>query len=201
MTNKKKSEEKIGLFGGTFDPIHIGHTIIAEWILNYLKLNKIIFIPNKIHPFSKRENIIPAKMRAEMLDMAIKDFPFFEMDTIEIDRPGISYAVDTIRKMIADYPQIKFFYIMGEDNLNKFSLWKESDEILNLVTVVTFRRKNSGNNALSQKCLDKMLRLETPYFDLSSTDVRERIKRNQNFQSLLYPEVYRYIVKNNLYKQ
>ena len=201
MVIENNQKEKIGLFGGTFDPIHLGHTIIAEWILNYLSLNRIIFIPNKIHPFSKRENIISAEIRAEMIRIAIKDFPFFEMSTIEIERPGISYTVDTIRAMLSDYPQAEIFYIMGEDNLEKFALWKDSGEILELAKVVTFRRRNSGKIGISREDIDKMVRLETPYFDISSTDVRERIKKRQNFQSLLYPGVYRFIIEKNLYQQ
>lgn len=201
MVIEKNQKEKIGLFGGTFDPIHLGHTIIAEWVLNQLSLDRIIFIPNKIHPFSKRENIISAETRAEMIRMAVKDFSFFEMSTIEIERPGVSYTVDTIRAMLTDYPQAEIFYIMGEDNLEKFALWKDSEDILELAKVVTFRRRNSGKIGNSFEYLDKMIKLESPYFDISSTDVRERIKRKQKFQSLLHPRVYGYIIENNLYQQ
>ncbi len=193
-------KEKIGLFGGTFDPIHLGHTLIAEWMLNYLDLTKVIFIPNKIHPFAKRENIIPAEERAEMIRLAIKDFPFFEMSTLEIERLGVSYTVDTIRTMIKDYPDAEIYYIMGEDNLDKFTLWKKSEEILKLARVVTFRRRSGAKTSLPERYLDKMLRLKSPYFDISSTDVRERIKKGEKYQSLLYPQVYRYIMGNNLYR-
>ncbi len=198
MINNKKNE-KIGLFGGTFDPIHIGHTVIAEWIQNYLNLNKIEFIPNRIHPFSKRQNIISAEVRAEMIKLAINDFPDFEMSTIELKRPGISYTVDTIRAMITEFPFAEIYYIMGEDNLEKFELWKDAVDILDLAQVVTFRRSNTVNDKPVNINTNKMLKLESPYVDISSTEVRNRIKNHRNFQSLLCPAVYQYIVKHNLY--
>jgi len=200
VINRKK-KEKIGLFGGTFDPIHLGHTIIAEWIKNYLELNEIIFIPNKIHPFSKRENIIPADIRAEMIQKAINNFPYFKLSTIELKRPGISYTVDTIRSLMSEFPNAEIYLIMGEDNLAKFESWKEATEILNLVQVVTFRRRNDVMEESVNINTDKMLKLKSPYIDISSTEIRDRIKNSRNFQSLLYPDVYQYIVKHNLYKQ
>ena len=199
INNNKK--EKIGLFGGTFNPIHLGHTVIAEWIQNYFSLNKIVFIPNRIHPFSKRQNIISAEIRAEMIKIAINDFPDFEMSTIELKRPGISYTVDTIRAMIAEFPFAEIYYIMGEDNLEKFESWKEAVEILNLAQVVTFRRSNTVKDKQLNINTNKMLKLKSPYVDISSTEVRNRIKNHWNFQSLLCPDVYQYIVKHNLYKQ
>ena len=200
MINSKK-KEKIGLFGGTFDPIHLGHTIIAEWIKNYLELNEIIFIPNKIHPFSKRENIISADIRAEMIKKTINNFPYFKLSTIELKRPGISYTVDTIRSLMSEFPNAEIYLIMGEDNLAKFESWKEAAEILNLVQVVTFRRRNDTMEESVNINTDKMFKLKSPYIDISSTEIRDRIKNSRNFQSLLYPDVYQYIVKHNLYKQ
>jgi nicotinate-nucleotide adenylyltransferase len=195
--NSAAGEDKIGLFGGTFDPIHIGHILIAEWILNFLGLSKIIFIPNKIHPFFKRENITAAEKRAEMIRMVTDDFPFFEISTIEIEREGISYTIDTIRDMSRLYPGAEIYYIIGEDNLHKFELWKDSEKILKMAKVVTFRRGNSGKFDLKSK---QILTLNSPLFDISSTDVRMNIKENKKYQSLVYPKVYQYIEDNNLYR-
>jgi nicotinate-nucleotide adenylyltransferase len=189
--------KRIGLFGGTFDPIHIGHTIVTEWIYDSLELDKIFFIPNYIHPFQKRTNITPAQKRLQMLKLAVKDYPDFEISSIELDRKDVSYTVDTIRYFKKNYPGTELFYIIGADIIAEFFSWREPHEILRLANIVVFNR--STTNFREPFKNEKLIYIDSPFIEISSTHVRHRIKENRSFRSLLAPKVYEFIIENKLY--
>jgi len=190
-------QERIGLFGGTFDPIHLGHTIIAEWMLHNLNLEKVYFIPNYIHPFQKRNNITPNDMRFQMLSLALKNYPKFEISTFEIDGDNTSYAIDTIIYFKELYPGNDLFYIIGKDNISDFHKWKEPEEIFRLAEVVVFNRKEvSQAQTVYSK---KFVYTDSPIIEISSSFIRKSIKTNKPFQSLLHPSVYEFIRKDDLY--
>lgn len=187
-------KERIGLFGGTFDPIHVGHTIVAEWLQFKLDLKEIHFIPNYIHPFSKRDDISASEDRLKMLELALSEFPAFKICKHEIEKKEISYSIDTIRYFRKKYPDYQLYYLMGGDNINEFRLWKNSDDIFKLATVVVYnrivRRKNKSI---------KFQFIDSPLIEISSSQIREHIKKGYPYRSFLHPDVYHYIEKKRLY--
>jgi nicotinate-nucleotide adenylyltransferase len=188
-------EKRIGLFGGTFDPVHLGHIIVAEWMQSKLDLEAVHFIPNYIHPFAKREDISNSSHRLKMLELALAEYPDFKICRYEIEKNEISYSIDTIRYFQKQYPDSQLFYLIGADNIAEFDLWKEADEIFKLATVVVFNRKGDDRNQSG-----KFGYVDSPLIEISSSEIREHIKIGLPYQSFLHPDVYNYIEKNKLYR-
>ena len=187
---------KIGLFGGTFDPVHAGHLIIAEWVLEELQLDHLFFIPAFLHPFHKRSDIAPAQKRLEMLQMALSGYKRFSADRVEIEREGVSYAVDTIRYFRKKYEGAELFYLIGGDNLADFERWKEPQAIKKLTNLVVYER----GSAIVKAGNKDILIPQSPFIDISSTQIRRRIADGKSCRSLLPPGVYDYIIENGLYR-
>ena len=131
---------KIGLYGGTFDPIHSAHLLIAQFIQEDLNLEKIIFIPSGTPPH--KEVFLPPEQRLEMVQLALANNPDFDVSMIESKNPDVSYSVDTISKLNEEFnlPKDDLIWIIGSDNFVDFDKWKEPDKILNMCTVVVFPR-------------------------------------------------------------
>ncbi len=187
-------KKRIGLFGGTFDPIHLGHTIVAEWLQFKLDLNEIHFIPNYIHPFSKRDNISGPEHRLKMLELALSEFPAFKICKHEIKSKEISYSIDTIHYFRKKYPDYQLYYLIGGDNIDEFHLWKNSDDIFRLVTVVVYNRTVRSENKPN-----KFQFIDSPLIEISSSQIREHIKKGYPYRSFLHPDVYHYIEQKKLY--
>lgn len=194
--NSDRHPQKIGLFGGTFDPVHIGHLIVAEWVCDALGLDRIIFVPNRIHPFHKRQGISESQARFEMLQLALRPFPKFEISRFELDRDRVSYTIDTVRHFKERFPNAELFVIIGADNLDEFDKWKEPQAILQLAHLVVYNRKGYHKRPES----GRIIYLETPHIEISSTQIRERLKNGQACRALLPGEVYDYILKHHLYR-
>jgi len=189
---------RIGLFGGTFDPIHMGHLIVAEWITDSLEIDKTIFIPNNIHPFRKRGDIEEAGHRLKMIELAINPYPRFDVSDVEIRREGVSYTIDTLQHFISEYPDSGIYYVMGADNLKDFTSWKQPHEILKLVNLVVYNR--AGTEIDESLDHERMILIDSPYIDISSTHIRHRIAKGRAFRTLVPPGVYEYIIDNKLYQ-
>jgi nicotinate-nucleotide adenylyltransferase len=196
MVNKRLT--RIGLFGGTFDPVHMGHLIVAEWVTDSLELDKTIFIPNNIHPFRKRGDIGKAGDRVKMIELAIRDYPRFDVSEVEIRREGVSYTIDTLQHFIREYTGASIYYMMGADNLKDFTSWKQPHEILKLVHLVLYNRP--GTELDESLDHERMILIDSPYIEISSTHIRHRISRGRSFQSLVPPGVYQYIIRHKLYQ-
>ena len=190
-----RRKKRIGLFGGTFDPVHLGHTIVAEWVQSKLGLDTVYFIPNYIHPFAKREDILNSAHRLKMLELAISDYPDFKICRYEIEKNEISYSIDTIHYFQEQFPKSELYYLIGADNIDEFDLWKEANEIFKLATVVVFNRKgDNGNESAKFKYVD------SPVIEISSSQIRNRLKTGLPYRSFIHPDVYNYIEKNKLYR-
>ncbi len=189
--------KKIGLFGGTFDPIHIGHIIVAEWVQDALDLQTVFFIPNLIHPFGKRKDITPAEHRLNMLRLAVKPFERFRISDYEIQKGGISYAIETIEYFESQMPQARLYYFIGADNLADFHKWHRYEEILQKVQLVVYDRKEGQVPENLPK--EKIIFLQTPLIEISSTLIRERIRQGRAVRSLLPNGVPEYIREKGLY--
>lgn len=195
MTQKKNG---IGLFGGTFDPIHNGHMIIAEWLSEILEIEKTYFIPTKIHPFRKRANITDSKLRIEMLQIALMDYPHFDISDFELSRNNISFTIDTIQYFKKQYPDKELFYFLGSDNLHSFLEWKNPFEILDMCYLVVYQRENySGPDELLNH--PKILNMTSPIINISSSHIRKRVSKKMAFKSLVPAGVFEFIAERKLY--
>ncbi len=198
---------KIGIMGGTFDPIHMGHLIVAEEVRMTLELDKVLFIPAG-EPWMKADRqITGAPHRVEMVRLAVESNPFFQLSTIEIEHPGWTYTVDTLEQLSRDFDnETRFFLLIGWDGLKNMPQWKAPYRISKMATIVTFPRPGapepdiSALEASMPGLSERMIKLDGPYIGISSTDIRERFAEGRSIRYLVPVEVERYIVAHGLYK-
>ena len=192
---------KICLFGGTFDPPHIGHLIIAESILSDLDINKIIFIPSSIPPHKPLHSYSSASSRVEMLQISIKGTPAFQISDIELNRPGASYSVDTIKQIKSQMSLSKeeLYFVIGGDSLIEFQMWKNPHEILSLAQVIIAPRPSFTKDMVKPEFLEQVQFLDTPQIDISSSMIRERVREKKSIRYYVIPEVLEYIQEKRLY--
>ena len=198
---------KIGIMGGTFDPIHVGHLIVAEEVVSALELDKVIFIPAG-EPWMKADRqITGAPHRVEMVRLAIESNPFFQLSTIEIEHPGWTYTVDTLEQLSRDFDnETRLFLLIGWDGLKSMPKWKAPYRISKMATLVTFPRLGVPEPDISvleesmPALSERMVKLDRPYIGISSTDIRARLAEGKSVRYLLPAEVERYIVAKGLYK-
>ena len=184
---------KIGLFGGTFDPIHHGHLILAREAVEQLRLDRLIFIPNAISPHKLDHVPAPAGVRLEMIRAAIAGEPDFDADDLELRRGGPSYAIETVVEMRRRHPDAELFYLIGADNVAELHTWRKSEELLTLARFVVFcRRGEKAGGAFP------VVRRE---IDISATDIRMRVANGGSIRYLVPETVLALIGHHNLYKE
>ena len=188
--------KKIGLFGGTFDPIHIGHLITARAVKEIRDLDEIIFIPANTSPLKLDVESASPTHRLEMTKLAVNKYNDFSVSDFEIKNNGISYTINTIKHFKKLYNNIEL--IIGYDNYLVFDKWYKWEEIIELVNVVVLRRFYEKPIEPKIKS-DKFIFVESPTIQINSTMIRERITKNLPVDLLVTPEVLNYIKKNNLY--
>lgn len=191
----------ICLFGGTFDPPHIGHLIIAESILSDLDIDKIIFIPSSIPPHKPLHSYSSASSRVEMLQISIKGTPAFQISDIELNRPGASYSVDTIKQIKSQMSLSKeeLYFVIGGDSLVEFQMWKKPNEILSLAQVIIAPRPSFTKDMVKPEFLEQVQFLDTPQIDISSSMIRERVREKKSIRYYVIPEVLEYIQEKGFY--
>jgi nicotinate-nucleotide adenylyltransferase len=185
----------IGLFGGSFDPVHHGHLIVAQVAREALKLDAIRFVPAREQPFKRGRHRSSAEHRAAMLDLAITGSPGFELERLELDRPGPSYTVNTLRELRVREPQDQFVLLLGADAAAELSAWQEADRIPELARVVVFARPGS---AVPESPATTEV-IEVPAIDISATEVRRRVRRGQPIRYWVPDSVGEYISRHQLY--
>lgn len=205
MTNKIK---KYGIMGGTFDPIHMGHLFVAEEIRTKLNLDKIIFVPTGNPPHKDGRRITDAKHRFLMTLLATATNSNFEVSDIEVNREGISYTIDTIkafREKCKD--SAEFYFITGADALLELSTWKNIVELLNLCKFVAatrpgfkFSEMETEIERLEKKYKREIYAISVAALQISSTDIRERIRDGRNVKYFIPDTVKNYIDRNGLYR-
>lgn len=188
---------KVGIFGGSFDPIHLGHLITTQYVLEKRGLEKIIFIPCNISPLKSEQYSSPLH-RLNMLKLAIENFPQFGFSNFEISKGDVSYSYDTLLEMKKLYKNIEL--IIGFDNLLVFDKWKNPDEIFELTNVIVMKRNDNGFEKSTNKYFDKAIILDTPAIDISSTEIRKRVQNNLTIDFFVPEKVKEYILENDLYK-
>lgn len=189
---------KIGIYGGTFNPIHNGHVNIARYVLKEFKLDKIIVIPVGI-PSHKSYNIAPANLRLKMCELAFKHDKNIIVSNIEIDNNDkVSYTIETLEKIKAKYSkETEFYEILGEDSAENFTSWKEYEKILKLAKVLVFKRKGTRKSEKNSN----FIYLDTPIYDVSSTLIRDKVKNGENIENLVPISVLKLIKDSKLYKE
>jgi len=194
----KNSASRIGIFGGTFDPPHVGHLIIAEQAREQLSLDKVLFVPAHVPPHKKGSATASPHERLTMTKRALVGIPAFQASSIEIGRKGVSYTVDTLRQLTIQYRKAKLFLIVGGDNFTQFGSWKSSDEILRLATPAVYSREGSLPARWSHHRYH-VVRLRGALLNISSTLIRQRLKNGESIRFLVPPSVERYIKLHKLY--
>jgi len=196
----------IGFFGGTFDPIHLGHLAAAEEVRAKLGLREVLFVPTG-QPWLKADRPISlAKHRVEMVNLAIAGNPHFKLSTCEVDRPGPSYAVDTIDILQQQLgTEAKLFFLLGSDALFELAQWKEPSRLIQICHLVAFTRPGfalpplesleSAIPGLSQH----VSFVEVPRIDISATQIRNRVSRGASIHRLVPQAVEKYILEQRLY--
>ena len=188
--------KRIGILGGTFNPIHIGHLAIAQTVCDRLNLDKVLFVPSYYPPHKGHKNVIDTRHRTKMVELAIKHNPRFGIEDFEIKRPGKSYSIDTLKYLHRIYPpKTKFFFIIGSDMVKDLGEWKRIDELLELVQFVVVSRKGYGK--LRTKYKAKVV--ATLDLSVSSSYLRQCLRKNITVRYLLPDNVLYYIKKFRLY--
>lgn len=186
---------KTGILGGTFNPPHIGHLILAEYVRIELGLDRIIFIPCNIPPHKPGSEYLPADIRVKMLKLALGRYRPFSISTVEINRGGVSYTSDTLVELKKRFPKDKLFLIIGSDLYKNISSWKNSDSLSKMAEVVVVMRGKVKRNKRRGFVFISM-----PKINISSSSIRRMVSRKEPVDWFVPEEVGRFIKKNKLYK-
>ena len=186
---------RLGLFGGSFDPVHNGHLRLAERCAEQARLDEVWFIPAAVQPFKQHGPVASDADRVAMLRLATEERPDFVVSTIEIDRGGVSYTIDTIRDVRRQRPDAELFFLMGADTLRDVPDWRESDEVLRLMTPLVVERPG-----VSVESGIEHLRVEMAPMEVSSSAIRDRLGRGESVGGLVPESVVNRIRKRELYR-
>jgi nicotinate-nucleotide adenylyltransferase len=185
---------KVGILGGTFDPPHYGHLLIANEVLSTLQLDEIWFMPNQEPPHKKKSESIKNEDRLKMLELAVCGNAAFRVETIELHRQGPSFTVDTMKMINEQYPDHQFFFIIGADMIEYLPKWHKIDELIELVQFVGVERP-----MYSSQTDYPVLYVDVPALDVSSSMIRDRVKKGKTVRYLLPDSVIHYIEEKHLY--
>ncbi len=190
---------RVGLFGGTFDPPTYAHLIAAEWAWQQLNLEQVWFLLNKINPLKAGQTITEAAIRVQMLKDSISDCPHFQLETCELQRPGVSYTYDTIIQLKERHPELHFIFLAGADIVKQIHYWHRSAELLEQVEFAVFNRGGYELREEDQKIIPQMRQVIIPMLEISSTLVRDRVRSGKSIRFLTPDGVCRLIQKHSLY--
>jgi len=201
---------RVGLFGGTFNPVHIGHLIVARAVFEHLKLERMVLIPSANPPHKGSEGVADAENRLAMLRLAVTDEPGFDISNCEIERPGPSYTIDTVitfRRELGDKAELH--WLIGADSLSELASWYRVDELVGMCQIVTAARpgwESPDLSALTERVGERevgRLRdgiLPTPRIDISASEIRRRVRGGQSVRWLVPMAVAQYIDRGGLYR-
>lgn len=202
-----KKWKKIGIVGGSYNPIHSAHLIIAENFKEQLNLDLVLLIPSNISPnkAALQNQYIDSIHRLNMVKLACRSNKYFRVDDIEIQRSGISYTIDTIKYLRGKYLNAELYLLVGEDQAEKFNQWMKWEEILKLTQLcIACRDLDSNNKVLVNEIFEavnyKPIWIKSPLIDISSTNIRNRLKKGETIRYQVPNSVFNYIDKNCLYK-
>ena len=191
---------KIGLYFGTFNPIHIGHLVIANHMAEYSDLNQIWFVVTPQSPFKVKQSMLDNYQRLEMVYRATKDYDKLKPSDIEFNLPQPNYTVNTLAYLQEKYPKYEFSLIMGEDNLKGFHKWKNYDIILENHHIYVYPRLSEGVVETKFEDHPHIKKVDAPIMELSSTFIRNAIKQGKNVKPMLPEHVWEYVDEMNFYR-
>lgn len=190
---------RVGVFGGSFDPVHNAHVALARLALHELHLDQLLWVPAG-QPWQKSRPITPAVHRQAMVQLAIEDEPRFELSPIEIERRGPSFTVDTVRALRLQRPTANLYLLIGQDQYASFQSWHEWQALLGMVTLAIANRPDAPLSADPQVLGVPHEAVALPMMDISSTDIRERLAQGAPIDDLVPLAVARYIARHHLYQ-
>jgi len=200
------SLERIGVFGGTFDPPHIGHLILASEAHRQLNLDRLLWVLTPVSPLKHADDITSLDQRLSMLQLAIAENPDFELSNIEIDSPGPYYTLDTMRRLADRYPSAQVILVIGGDSLRDLPRWHRPADLVAACHEIGVMRR--PGDSLDLPALERQVPgtqakvrfVDAPLLEISSSDIRRRIRAKLPFRYYLPPSVYEYILENKLYR-
>lgn len=191
---------KIGIFSGSFNPIHVGHLILGNYIVENTDIEQVWFVVTPHNPLKEQEELLPEEERLKMVQLAIQPYEGkLIASDFEFSLPRPSYTIDTLTALKENYPEHDFSLVIGGDNWDSFTDWKDYDKIISNYKIIVYPRLDSRLN-VSSKMKSWVEILDSPIIEISSTDIRRGIKENMNMRPYLPVEVFEYIKDNDLYK-
>lgn len=198
-SGKAGTASRIGLLGGSFDPIHMAHLYMAEVVKQECQLDEIWFVPAQIPPHKQDQQMTASEDRIEMIRLAIRHIPYFRLSLIEFEREGPSYTVDTIEVLLNKYPGYHFSFIIGEDMVADLPNWHRVDDLIELVALIGVARPGSGFDS-DHEYAARVRRVDMLPLPISSTYIRERKRKGKSIRFLVPEAVYHYIEEKRLYE-
>tara|TARA_B100000674_G_C37835746_1_gene912767 strand:- start:450 stop:1049 length:600 start_codon:yes stop_codon:yes gene_type:complete len=198
--------KKIGLYFGTFNPIHVGHLIIANYMADYTELDEVWLVVSPQNPLKKKETLLKDHHRLSLVRIALEDNTKLMASNIEFDLPIPSYTINTLVHLKEKYETYEFHLIMGEDNLRSFHKWKNQEEIINNHKIFVYPRvlteQEMEDNSIEFSSFNhsNVIRCQAPIMKISSSFIRKAIKNGKDVRYLLTPEVFKYVDEMNFYK-
>jgi nicotinate-nucleotide adenylyltransferase len=206
-TVAKAPVRRLGILGGTFDPIHHGHLLAAEEAYHQLALDRVLFVPAGVPPHKPARPISPVDHRVRMVELAIAGKPHFAISRVDVDRPGLSYTVDTLELLRARWgPEPRFFFIEGNDSLSDIACWYQPQRLIELCELAVVARPGSQINLpeLERRLpgiTGRIHWVKIPLLEISSSDLRARVRSGRSISYLVPPEVEAYVRQHELYKE
>ena len=194
---------KIGLYFGSYNPIHSGHVAIANFMLEQTDMEEVWFMVSPQNPLKKEEGLLDEDIRLQMVEIVTKQNPGLKASNFEFDLPKPSYTRTTLDKLKQTYPEYDFQMILGEDNIRYFHLWKDYESILDEYAIWVYPRAGVRSDELNEELLthhNVHYQINAPLFNLSSTQIRRAIQKGDNVENLIPTEVFTFITENQLYR-
>lgn len=201
MSNSE--HKRLGILGGTFDPPHVAHLVLAEQARTQLGLEQVLFCPAGQQPLKSEQAVTPVEQRVAMVQLAIADQPCFGLSRLDIDRPGPHYTADLLALVQRQYPGYELYFLMGADSLGDILRWRNPDRIVAQAWLVVARRPGVELDEAAlgkiRGLRERLIWLDTPWLDIAATDIRRRIQAGMSIRYLVPPAVEAYILQNKLY--
>ena len=191
---------RVGLFGGSFNPPHVGHLAVAEGARDAASLDRVLWMPAATPPHKQDDDIPAAEHRLAMTRAATEDHPAFDVSDLELRRAGVSYTVDTLRTLRREHPDTEFLLLIGGDSLAQFHTWREPEAILDLAELLVYPRPGFDLSAVDEAVRRRATILDRPLLDLSSTDVRGLLRAGRSARYLVPDAVLAYAGEHGLYR-
>jgi nicotinate-nucleotide adenylyltransferase len=199
IISPKTASLKIGLFFGSFNPIHVGHLVIANYVVEYAQIDQLWFVVSPQNPLKKKAGLLDDYQRLEMVHRAVGDDPRFRVSNIEFNLPKPSFTIDTLAYLNEKFPQHHFSIIIGSDNLESFHKWKNYEVILENYGIIVYPRP--GFDQAKIKISPNITIADAPFMDISSTFIRSAIKEGKNVSYFLPAKVWEYIDEMGFYRR